>query len=248
MRLHRMHFEDALILTLITVGLTLASAVDGHAQGTANPLPSLSALTPATTAEGGPAFTLTVTGGNFVPSSVLRGNGATRVTTFVDAGQLAAAIPAADIAMWGTGVVSVFTPAAGGGTSGELPLRIIPFSAFVDDFNRADSADLGNGWVQKTPGAFSLAGNQIVKAATGTGYVDNLVYYPDDMAVPEVSVEVRFASLPPGYAQVFVRGDPESIATPGVFSGYLLFTDNDSTRAILARINSNTYAPPAELN
>jgi len=27
---------------------------------------------------------------------------------------------------------------------------------FFDDFNRPDGPDIGNGWVEKTPGAFSL--------------------------------------------------------------------------------------------
>jgi hypothetical protein len=120
---------------------------------------------------------------------------------------------------------------------------------FVDDFNRADSVDLGNGWVEKTPGVFSLMGNQVIKAASATGYADNLVYRPatENMLDGEASVEVRFTSLPPGYAQVFVRGQTGTIVNAGVFDGYLLFTDNDPGRAFLSRIENGAFVPLAQI-
>ena len=83
----------------------------------ANPAPSVTALSPNSAMEGGSAFTLTVTGSNFIPGSVVGWNGADRATTFVAATQLQAAIAASDIASAGTAQVTVFTPAPGGGTS-----------------------------------------------------------------------------------------------------------------------------------
>jgi len=120
---------------------------------------------------------------------------------------------------------------------------------FIDNFNRPDSVDVGNGWVEKTAGAFSLAGNEVIKAATGTGFADNLVYRPanENMLDGEASVEVRFTSLPPGYAQVFVRGQMGTIANAGVFDGYLLFTDNDAGRALLDRIENGAFVPLAQI-
>jgi len=120
---------------------------------------------------------------------------------------------------------------------------------FVDDFNRPDSADIGNGWVEKTPGAFSLASGAVIKAATTTGFADNLVSRPanENMLDGEASVQVRFNSLPPGYAQVFVRGQTATIANPGVFDGYLLFTDNDPGRAYLDRIENGGFVPLAQI-
>jgi len=60
---------------------------------------------------------------------------------------------------------------------------------FFDDFNRPDNPNLGNGWVQKNA-AFSLAGNAVIKAATSTGFADNLVYRPagENMQDGEASV------------------------------------------------------------
>jgi len=82
-----------------------------------NSSPTLAALSPTSTSAGNAAFTLTVTGTNFVSGSSLRWNGTARTTTFVSATQLTAAIAAADVAAAGTLQVTVVTPAPGGGTS-----------------------------------------------------------------------------------------------------------------------------------
>ena len=66
-----------------------------------NPTPTLTALSPSTRGVGGGAFTLTLTGSNFVQGSVVRWNGQDRQTTFISATQLTAAIPASDLATAG---------------------------------------------------------------------------------------------------------------------------------------------------
>src|SRR5207244_1766870 len=86
----------------------------------ANPVPTATRLSPSSAVAGGPAFTLTVTGTNLVPSSVVRWNGAARATTYVSATQLTAAIAAGDIATAGTASVTIFNPAPGGGASNAL--------------------------------------------------------------------------------------------------------------------------------
>ncbi|RZL86018.1 MAG: DUF1929 domain-containing protein [Variovorax sp.] len=91
-----------------------------------NPVPALSSLTPADTVAGGSGFTLTVNGANFVTGSRVRWNGADRVTTFVSATQIRAAIPATDIATAGTAQVGVFNPTPGGGTSAVQSFTIAP--------------------------------------------------------------------------------------------------------------------------
>jgi uncharacterized protein (TIGR03437 family) len=70
-----------------------------------------------------------VNGANFVASSVVRWNGASRTTTFVSSVQLTASIPASDIASAGTAQVTVFTPAPGGGTSTALNFSVITIPA-----------------------------------------------------------------------------------------------------------------------
>ena len=84
--------------------------------------PTLTSLSPSSAVAGGPAFTLTVNGSNFVSGSVVRWNGANRTTTFVSATQLTAAITAADIAAAGSASVTVQNP--GGAVSNALTFTI----------------------------------------------------------------------------------------------------------------------------
>ncbi len=90
----------------------------------ANPLPAVSALSPTSTPANGAAFTLTVTGSNFVRASIVRWNGLDRPTTFVNSGQLTAAITAADILSEGTADITVFNAAPGGGSSASQAFTI----------------------------------------------------------------------------------------------------------------------------
>lgn len=84
----------------------------------ANPVPYVSQpLLPAAVAPGGSAFTLTVNGTGFVPTSVVRWNDSDRPTQFLNQGQLIATISAPDIAKAGTASITVFSPAPGGGSS-----------------------------------------------------------------------------------------------------------------------------------
>lgn len=104
----------------------------------ANPPPTLSSMSPIFIAQGSETFTLTVDGSSFVPTSKVMWNGAERTTTFVSSSRLAASIPASDVAASGSALVSVFTPAAGGGTSGAALTFSITASAqapvvYVDD-------------------------------------------------------------------------------------------------------------------
>ena len=84
--------------------------------------PTLGSLAPSSATAGGPAFTLTANGSNFVSGATVQWNGAARTTTFVSGTQLRAAIAAADIAAAGTAQVSVLNP--GGAASGALPFTV----------------------------------------------------------------------------------------------------------------------------
>ena len=75
--------------------------------------PTITSLTPNSATVGGPAFSLTVTGSNFVNGATVRWNGSNRTTTFVSATQLQAAITAANIAAKGTFPVTVLNPDGG---------------------------------------------------------------------------------------------------------------------------------------
>ncbi|HWX30518.1 MAG TPA: hypothetical protein VNZ53_24130 [Steroidobacteraceae bacterium] len=89
-----------------------------------NPMPSIASLSPTSAASGGPAFTLTVSGSNFVNTSTVNWNGAALVTSYVSAAQLTASVPAGNIASAGTAGITVFNPAPGGGTSGTATFTV----------------------------------------------------------------------------------------------------------------------------
>ena len=96
-----------------------------------NPVPSLGSLSPSSAIAGSAAFTLTVNGGNFVPTSVVRWNGAELAApTFVSAFQLTVPVPAANIAAAGNVSVTVFNGTPAGGTSAAATFTILPAPTF----------------------------------------------------------------------------------------------------------------------
>jgi len=82
-----------------------------------NPAPLMGSINPTSTTAGGPAFNITVTGSNFVNTSVVKWNTTNLTTTYVSATQLTASVPAALISAAGTAQITVFTGTPGGGTS-----------------------------------------------------------------------------------------------------------------------------------
>ncbi|HUL58658.1 MAG TPA: IPT/TIG domain-containing protein, partial [Anaeromyxobacteraceae bacterium] len=93
---------------------------------TANPAPSVAALSPATAAAGGGNFRLTVTGSGFVPGSIVRWNGSDRTTRYASATSLVAFIPASDVVAAGSAQVTVRNPLPGGGVSDASTFDVTP--------------------------------------------------------------------------------------------------------------------------
>ena len=90
------------------------------------PVPAISSVSPGSTVAGGPVFSLTVSGSNFVPSAEVRWNGDSRPTTFLTNGQLQATISAADTLAAGVNEVRVLNPPPGGGLSQPVFFQVIP--------------------------------------------------------------------------------------------------------------------------
>jgi len=108
-------------VTVANPGATVSNAVTFTV---ANPTPGIGSLVPSNATAGGPSFTLTVNGSNFVNGSQVLWNGSGLTTTFVSSGKVTATVPASDIVVAGTAQVSVSNPAPGGGTSATLPFTI----------------------------------------------------------------------------------------------------------------------------
>lgn len=95
--------------------------------------PTITTISPNNATAAGPAFTLTVNGTNFTATSVVRWNGSNRTTTFVNANQVTAAIPASDIATVGTATVTVQDTA---GTSNGVTFTINPIELAANAITR----------------------------------------------------------------------------------------------------------------
>jgi hypothetical protein len=80
------------------------------------PAPTIASLLPVNATAGTAGITLSVSGGNFLPCSVVQWNGINLQTNFSSTSQqLTASVPAANILNVGTAQVTVFNPTTGGG-------------------------------------------------------------------------------------------------------------------------------------
>ncbi len=98
--------------------------------GTALAAPTVASISQTSGPAGSSAVTLSVTGANILPCSVVQwvnpsNAKSTLTTTFVSATQLNAAVPAADFLAAGNAQVLVFTPSPGGGTSSAIQFTIL---------------------------------------------------------------------------------------------------------------------------
>lgn len=119
--------------------------------------PSIKSLTPASVLTGGPAFTLTVTGANFVPNGVVMWNGAALATTFASTSQMNAQVPANLIAA--AGIAKITVVSAGTQVSNELPLPV--------------SASLTPVLSNLSPSSVAPGGPDFVLTLTGAGFTVN---------------------------------------------------------------------------
>jgi hypothetical protein len=109
---------------------------------------------------------------------------------------------------------------------------------FEDDFERPDSEEVGNGWVEKTPDAFSLVNGGLRRTAGMTSYPDNLVYRPDEAWLDAEGVlSLTFDMVEPwGFPQFTLRAQLEDIETMGSVTGYLLFIETEGVLTITRQI------------
>jgi hypothetical protein len=121
-----------LIANAGTVNVTVAqsSGISATTAFTVNAVsPTIGSLSPASTTAGGPAFTLNVTGTNFVSGATVQWNGTVLTTTYGSATQLTAPVPANLIATAGTASVTVTEPAGTSPASTFIITTLAPTSA-----------------------------------------------------------------------------------------------------------------------
>lgn len=135
MRCVARRYREALALAAVILAQLLV-ACGGGSSGSggqpppppSNPVPAIVSLSPNSANAGGAAFTVTITGYNFISSSSVQWNGSARTTTYTSGTQLQVQITASDIASSGSATLSVTNPTPGGGNSGSAEFTINPTS------------------------------------------------------------------------------------------------------------------------
>lgn len=137
MRCVTRRYREALALAAVILAQLLVACGGGSSGSggqspppppTSNPVPAIVSLSPNSSNAGGAAFTVAITGYNFIPSSSVQWNGSARTTTYTSGTQLQVQIASADIANSGSAAVSVTNPSPGGGNSGSGEFTINPTS------------------------------------------------------------------------------------------------------------------------
>jgi hypothetical protein len=128
-----------------------------------------------------------------------------------------------------------------------LPLCLLNYGCvwFSDEFDRPDHPDIGNGWIEKNPNAFSISENTVlVNGSVLLSYRDNIVYRPaaDDSLDLRVSMELLLSQDTPGFPQLHLRVQRDAVASLDTLDSYVLFIDNENTRAVLGRQRGTNFA------
>jgi hypothetical protein len=91
-----------------------------------NPVPVITATSPASVYAGSPGFAHTISGAGFLPSTTVTFNGSPRATTYISSTQITVSILASDVANTNNfSDISVSNPAPGGGTTSWDNFQII---------------------------------------------------------------------------------------------------------------------------
>ena len=207
-----------------------------------NPVPVLANLNPSLVLAGGAAFTLTVNGNNFVNGATVRWNGNDRVTTFVSATQVTAAIPATDIVNTGTASVTVFNPpnsSGGGGVSNALTFTINPQPNPVPTLTNVN------------PNTANAGGAAFIITVTGTNFVngatvrwngaDRLTTFN---SATQLTAQITANDIAnQGTAQITVF-NPANVSGGGGASNALTFTINPPPNPVpvIANLDPNTIS------
>jgi uncharacterized protein (TIGR03437 family) len=210
-----------------TNGGGLSNALSFTINPAPNPVPVLSSLNPNSANAGGGAFTLTVSGGNFIEASVVRWNGSNRPTTFVNGQQLTASIPASDLNSVGSAQITAFNPpssSGGGGASNTLTFTITQAPNPVPTLTGLN------------PNQTAAGGQGLTLTVTGANFISNSTVRWNGANRPtsfgdstRLTAEISANDIAsPGTAQITVFNPANSTGGGGT-SNALTFTINPPT-------------------
>src|SRR5262249_53574353 len=105
-------------------GSSSSGGSSGSSSTTSTPTPAISTLSPSSAQVGSSGLALTVTGSNFVPSSLVTGNGVALTSTVNSTTQISATVPANVLATAGAATVQVIDPSPISLTSNSLSFNV----------------------------------------------------------------------------------------------------------------------------
>src|ERR1700690_77188 len=168
----KLQFRKTVAAIVRAVLLVATVALVAHEAAVAVPI--ITFISPVSAAPGGEAFTLTVNGAGFVSGgnpSVVEWNGTALATTYVNSGQLMAAVPATLIANGGTAWITVANPSCGNACS--LTSNVIYFPVGASSatliFGTLTAATLGGPPSQMAEGDFNGDGKLDLAISNSSG-------------------------------------------------------------------------------
>ena len=176
--------------------------------------PAVASVSPSTVTVGGPAFTLTVSGSNFVTASAVQWNGVNQPTTYVDNAHLTAAIPASAITASNAGnlPITVATPAPGGGSSNSMPLLVeYPLPSITS--LSPNAIPVGN-----TTFTLTVVGNNFFSGATV--YLNSISRVTQFVSSTQLTASILASDVtgPAGQIAITVENPPPSAGISSVSS------------------------------
>ena len=197
-----------------------------------NPVPLITSLSPDTATAEDPAFTLTVNGSGFIPTSVVRWNGLDRTTTFGSATQLTADIFSADLDIPEPGLVTVFNDVPEGGESNTLKFTVNPGAPHLVERSSRDASGIEGAAASGAPAAsgsgrylaFTSDANNLV-ASDGNGVTD--VFWRDScLGEDGCALKTRRVSIATNGTEGNAISSDPAISSDGRFVAFLSLANN----------------------
>jgi hypothetical protein len=158
----------------------------GAYESAANPMPSLSSISPASTQGGAlglPDLTLSLTGTDFTTGSIVRwhrsGTTTDLATTYISSSSLIAIVPSGLLTFVDTIEITVFNPAPGGGISTSLPFFVTSSGAAVTGMDTSTSTSPTGTATASTGGGGPGTPGSTTASAAGSGTITVTLFDAD---------------------------------------------------------------------
>ena len=173
-------------VTVLNTGSTAATPMTFAVSG-----PTITSLSPTSTSAGGPAFTLSVTGTNYLPGSLIQWNSVSLPTSYGSATSLTASVSSSLVVSAGTASVTVQNP--GGATSPASTFTVGPFTL---SFTTVTLPDAIVGQIYSAPALQATGGTSpYIWSVTGGVIPQGLTLDPSSGTISGTATVPGIASL-----------------------------------------------------